>query len=141
MNHQVIIVENVRPFSRLLSFLLQKLGYSKFNVHCVESNPEALLLYETLIQHNPNVIVFVDIFLDHDSGLNVIRNLKVVPNKGLLIIAMSAYKDAEMIEQCMAAGADHFFFKMLSKNLLHDALLRLEDKSQIPLGIPKHLHD
>jgi len=68
-----------------------------------------------LQHHRPN-LVFIDLVLEHESGLEVLRRVRDL-DLGVRVVMISRYFDGELIKQSLRSGAVGFMQKTESQQL------------------------
>jgi CheY-like chemotaxis protein len=113
---KILLADDDYTMVALLKTLLKMEGYQ---VATLLDKPGDIL--ENLRQEKPDVLL-IDIYLGDRNGLDVVRQIRQMPDlKGLRIIMASGI---DKTEECLAAGADFFLLKPYMPNELFD-LLRL----------------
>lgn len=117
----VLIIEDDPSHAKLFSHALASQGYE-----CVvaRGGDEGTLL---AAQVEPTAIL-IDIRLPDRDGRRIIYDLRAVERLSATpIIAMSAYGDAIMPEECVAAGADAFLRKPVPLTALFAEMRRSQE--------------
>lgn len=110
----ILVVEDDPAVAKLLSMMLSRAGYTTMVSYDVIG---AMRIFK---QRKPSAVV-LDIMLPHMNGLELCRFIRRDTEQNMTpVIAISALKSQERIDEAMAAGADIFLGKPLSsKELRH----------------------
>jgi len=79
--------------------------------------------FENILQNKPDVVI-VDVQLRHGGGLNLIHRLSAY-TPAPIIIALASAASPLYRQECMTAGAMHFFDKSRDQDALLTALAGL----------------
>ncbi len=102
---RVLLVDDVRTITVLMSSLLRGCGYT------VESVNDSRLAAEAVRRFQPDVIL-LDINMPHIDGYQVARNVRADPaTRHITIIALTTHRGDEHLRQCKKAGIDSSLFK------------------------------
>ncbi len=109
---KVLVVDDMKALSVVLSRLLMKLGHE---VRIVDSGPAAL---KALAAFGAEV-VFSDISMPGMTGYELAKKLRLDDtNRSLLLVAMTGYGQASDRDKAMAAGFDEHMVKPVDFNVL-----------------------
>ncbi|MGF1925052.1 MAG: response regulator [Bacteroidia bacterium] len=113
----ILLVDDNREHLEVLSFLLEDEGYS------VMSISTAVNIF-SVVEHFKPQLVFIDVMLDGENGMEVCSRLKADPaTSSLKVILMTASLTFQKLHQIMAR-ADHY----LPKPFDFDEVLRLAEE-------------
>ncbi len=128
--HQVLIIEDDRSLSDVLSYNLEQAGYVVAVAH---DGQEGL----NRIQHDPPDVIVLDLMLPVIDGLEVCRRLRADPaRRDILVVMLTARAEESDHVVGLAMGADDYVTKPFSIKVLMErikALLRrgrMETESQ-----------
>jgi CheY-like chemotaxis protein len=113
----VLIIDDDEINTLILKENLTNLGYS------VTYSANGYMATQ-LVQHNTFDFVFVDIHMPFFSGVEAIKKIREV-DSNIFIVAISASKDADEIEQCFKEGANKFLAKPVRVEFLAELLAEL----------------
>lgn len=112
----ILVVEDSADTLALLSTLLQKYGYRVLEA---EDGLQGLRKAEA---EKPPVII-IDLTMPELDGIEAVRRIRAIPALShVLIIAMSAYLNQDVISEAFAAGCDDVFSKPLDFKVLLGAI-------------------
>jgi CheY-like chemotaxis protein len=118
---QTLIVEDDEDQRVLLTRILQGRGHE---VVACGTSAESLLAY----QRNQSPLVILDIMLPGMNGMELCREMRLVPESTQTVILCATGVDGrEGLEEALSAGADDYLNKPLTGNLLH--VRRLQRKN------------
>ena len=110
---QTLVVEDDEDQRVLLTRILQSRGHEVVAVAEAEQGLEAY-------QRNPFPLVILDIMLPGMSGMELCREMRLVPESSQTIILFATgVEGREGIEEALSAGADDYITKPLTGDLLH----------------------
>jgi CheY-like chemotaxis protein/two-component sensor histidine kinase len=121
--HRILIVDDLPDLAGSFRTLLEVIGQEVLVAH---DGPTAI---ESVLAERPD-IVFVDIAMPGMNGYEVARQLRARPElKGLTLVALTGYGQAEDQKKSVEAGFDHHLTKPASLAKLREVLLTvpLED--------------
>ncbi|NVJ59109.1 MAG: response regulator [Gammaproteobacteria bacterium] len=101
---QVLIVDDAFDVRVMLKEILK--------LHPIESIDEAARLKEaeTKLNHFDYQLIFMDIQLNEDNGLEALKQIKRA-NPHSKVVMISAYSTADNVRQALISGADGFIVK------------------------------
>lgn len=109
---KVLVVDDMRALSVVLSRLLSKLGH---DVRIVDSGTAALEVLESF----PADVVFSDISMPEMTGYELAKRLRIDhPDRPMKLVAMTGYGQASDREKALAAGFDEHMVKPVDFNVL-----------------------
>ena len=109
---RVLIVDDMRALSVILSRLLSKLGH---DVHVVDSGPAAL----EELKHFDADVVFSDISMPGMTGYELAKRLRIeYSRRPLILVAMTGYGQASDREKALAVGFDEHMVKPVDFTVL-----------------------
>lgn len=109
---RVLVVDDMRALSVVLSRLLSKLGH---DVHIVDSGPAALVE----LKHFEAEVVFSDISMPGMTGYELAKRLRVeCAERPLTLVAMTGYGQVRDREKALAAGFDEHMVKPVDFKVL-----------------------
>lgn len=117
---RVLIVDDELFVGELLKEYLSIKGYNAAAV----SNGEDALSVST--QFQPHIVI-LDIRMPGMGGMEVLKNIKA-KNKATGVIMLSAYGDAETVDEALLLGADHYLQKPMNLNHLVETLILLHPR-------------
>ncbi len=124
--HHVLIIEDDRSLSEVLSYNLEQAGYA---VSVAHDGQDGL----NQAQHKSPDVVVLDLMLPVIDGLEVCRRLRANPSKGDVLVIMLTAKSEETDQVVgLAMGADDYVTKPFSVKVLLErikALLRRRSTS------------
>ena len=110
---QTLIVEDDEDQRVLLTRILQSRGHE---VVACGTSAEGLSAY----QRNPFPLVILDIMLPDMNGMELCREMRLVPESAQTVILFATGVDGrEGLEEALSAGADDYLTKPLTGELLH----------------------
>ncbi len=110
---QTLIVEDDEDQRVLLTRILQGRGHE---VVACGTSEEGLLAY----QRNPFPLVILDIMLPGMNGMDLCREMRLVPESAQTVILFATgVEGQEGLEDALSAGADDYITKPLTGDLLH----------------------
>jgi len=113
----ILLVDDNREHLEVLSFLLEDEGFQ------VMSITTAINIYAVIDSFKPKLI-FLDVMLDGENGMEICSRLKTDPQIGSVkIVLMTASLTFQKLHQIMAR-ADHY----LAKPFEFDEVLRLANE-------------
>ncbi|MBU1726198.1 MAG: response regulator [Candidatus Omnitrophica bacterium] len=101
--NKILVVDDEVEMLQLMSMHLQRMDYE---VIIARDQKEAI---EALHKEHPPV-VFLDILLGNDSGIEVLRQIKKI-DKNTKVFMLTALEDEEAIGESRSSGADFFISK------------------------------
>lgn len=117
---KVLVVDDMRALSVILSRLLTKLGH---DVRVVDSGPAALEILKTF----PAELVFSDISMPGMTGYELAKRLRVDHSRrNLKLVAMTGYGQASDREKALAAGFDEHMVKPVDFKVLQGIFQKIE---------------
>ena len=126
---QVLIVEDDRQFSNLLSLYLRREGYDPIQQYHA---PGALAAAKEL---RPDLIT-LDVMLPGQDGWEILQDLKSDPRtRDIPVLVISALRNSEL---ALSLGATDYLVKPVDRSALHAVLKRLSKAEPAPSG-PKIL--
>ena len=110
---QTLVVEDDEDQRVLLTRILEGRGHE---VVAFGTSVEGLLAY----QRNPCPLVILDIMLPDMNGVELCREMRLVPESAQTVILFATGVDGrEGLEEALSAGADDYLTKPLTGDLLH----------------------
>ena len=110
---QTLIVEDDEDQRVLLTRILQSRGHE---VVACGTSAEGLSAY----QRNPFPLVILDVMLPDMNGMDLCREMRLVPESAQTVILFATGVDGrEGLEEALSAGADDYLTKPLTGDLLH----------------------
>ena len=110
---QTLVVEDDEDQRVLLTRILEGRGHE---VVAFGTSAEGLLAY----QRNPCPLVILDIMLPDMNGVELCREMRLVPESAQTVILFATGVDGrEGLEEALSAGADDYLTKPLTGDLLH----------------------
>ncbi len=113
---RILVVDDEVSVTELFSMMLEMEGYRVRVVHDVQSAKNAL-------EEEPADLLLVDIMMPEASGLELCRYVRAEPSLASTpIIVISARSQLDEVHEGLAAGADTYLLKPVSKNELVEAV-------------------
>ena len=113
---KILVVDDEVSVTELFSMMLEMEGYRVRVVHDVQSAKNAL-------EEEPADLLLVDIMMPEASGLELCRYVRAEPFLASTpIIVISARSQLDEVHEGLAAGADTYLLKPVSKNELIEAV-------------------
>ena len=113
---RILVVDDEISVTELFSMMLEMEGYRVRVVHDVQSAKNAL-------EEEPSDLLLVDIMMPEASGLELCRYVRAEPYlAGTPIIVISARSQLDEVHEGLAAGADTYLLKPVSKGELIEAV-------------------
>ena len=113
---RILVVDDEVSVTELFSMMLEMEGYRVRIVHDVQSAKNAL-------EEEPADLLLVDIMMPEASGLELCRYVRAEPYLASTpIIVISARSQLDEVYEGLAAGADTYLLKPVSKNELIEAV-------------------
>ena len=113
---RILVVDDEVSVTELFSMMLEMEGYRVRIVHDVHSAKNAL-------EEEPAALLLVDIMMPEASGLELCRYVRAEPYLASTpIIVISARSQLDEVHEGLAAGADTYLLKPVSKNELIEAV-------------------
>jgi len=113
---RILVVDDEVSVTELFSMMLEMEGYRVRVVHDVQSAKNAL-------DEEPADLLLVDIMMPEASGLELCRYVRAEPFlESTPIIVISARSQLDEVHEGLAAGADTYLLKPVSKNELIEAV-------------------
>ncbi len=113
---RILVVDDEVSVTELFSMMLEMEGYRVRVVHDVQSAKHAL-------DEEPADLLLVDIMMPEASGLELCRYVRAEPFLASTpIIVISARSQLDEVHEGLAAGADTYLLKPVSKNELIEAV-------------------
>ncbi len=117
---KVLVVDDMRALSVVLSRLLTKLGHV---VEVVDSGPAALETLESF----PAEIVFSDISMPGMTGYELAKRLRMDhPDRNMKLVAMTGYGQASDREKALTAGFDEHMVKPVDFKVLQSFFQQID---------------
>ncbi|MEN9846176.1 MAG: hypothetical protein RIS36_1323 [Pseudomonadota bacterium] len=117
MTKDVLIVDDCKFTTKVLSQCLQELGY---DVHTAFSAEEAVGFLET---HEPPSLFFIDWVMPGMSGVEFVTWLRAQrPTQATPVLMVTAQKEIAQIAQALRSGANEYIMKPFSKEAIEDKL-------------------
>jgi PAS domain S-box-containing protein len=124
---QILIVEDNNVNQKILSLMLERLGYKG---EVVENGLEAV----KALERQPYDLVFMDIQMPIMDGLTASKKIRQLADRNPWIIGLSANAFNESRESAIAAGINDYLTKPLQINQLESALQRATEN--LPQKLP-----
>lgn len=119
MEKKCIIIDDVEVSRYVLSVLMIELGFDVLEADSVES---AI----AIVQKNKCHVAIIDWHLRHESGLNLIAELrKTSGNEKLPALVCSGVASGDVASQIQQAGAQAFLNKPVSEEQLRNELKKI----------------
>ena len=113
---KILVVDDEVSVTELFSMMLEMEGYRVRVVHDVQSAKNAL-------EEEPADLLLVDIMMPEASGLELCRYVRAEPFLASTpIIVISARSQLDEVHEGLAAGADTYLLKPVSRNELIEAV-------------------
>ena len=113
---RILVVDDEVSVTELFSMMLEMEGYRVRVVHDVQGAKNAL-------DEEPADLLLVDIMMPEASGLELCRYVRAEPFLASTpIIVISARSQLDEVHEGLAAGADTYLLKPVSKNELIEAV-------------------
>ena len=113
---RILVVDDEVSVTELFRMMLEMEGYRVRIVHDVQSAKNAL-------DEEPADLLLVDIMMPEASGLELCRYVRAEPYLASTpIIVISARSELDEVHEGLAAGADTYLLKPVSKNELIEAV-------------------
>lgn len=100
----ILLVEDDNSHRRVTILMLARLGYES---DAVSNGREAILA----VENNQYDLVLMDIVMPEMDGLKATREIRKLDQKGLKIVAITAYVFPGIKEMCLEAGMDECITK------------------------------
>ena len=113
---RILVAEANLPSQLSMNLLFRRMGLS------VDAVSNADQLYEKA-QTPEFDIVILDLMMDDDGGVSIIRKLREI-NRDIPVIAI-AHSDLELMERALAAGCSKYLTKPVSRRQLYNAISEL----------------
>lgn len=110
-SHTILIAEDEALVLKMLSYRLQKEGYT---VLTASDGKQAL---ECLRSHTPDLVI-TDLMMPYHSGLEVLEFTKKSLSSRIPVIVLSASGQEQTVVKAFSLGADDFALKPFSPNEL-----------------------
>lgn len=95
----ILVVDDNTMSRKMVQYPLEKDGHKVLSASCGE---EAL----AIIESDPVRLIFLDVFMDPMSGLDVLAAIKTnVRFQDISVVMISGSEDPDIREKCIAAGA------------------------------------
>ena len=125
---RIVIGENNSDLATTVSLLLE----SEADMCCCAAVGSGSAVLSSIDEHSPNAFI-LDLSLDDGPSLPLISKLRDrVPQAA--IIVFTGYRNAELNEQCLRAGANEVVVKTGDIDALIDALRRAAAAPSLPTG-------
>ena len=116
VKQRILVVDDEVSVTELFSMMLEMEGYRVRVVHDVKSAKDAL-------EEEPADLMLVDIMMPEASGLELCRYVRAEPYLASTpIIVISARSQLDEVHEGLAAGADTYLLKPVSKSELIEAV-------------------
>jgi CheY-like chemotaxis protein len=116
---KVLIVEDNEPVRKLLSKIVELLGYVSLGAG---TGLEAL---QSAVSHRPDAIL-LDIALPDMDGRDVVRKIRANPaTEHIRVIAFTGISDDCIGPSCVEAGCDDYLIKPVTYQILREKLQRI----------------
>ncbi|MBM3245928.1 MAG: response regulator [Candidatus Omnitrophica bacterium] len=112
----ILVVDDEKEICRLTQSFLAKRDYAVFTA------TDGAAAVELTKKERPR-LVLLDVRLDNESGMEVLRRIKEV-DKNIKVIMVTALDDEESIRQAKSLGADDYIAKPFTAAYLNDLLLQ-----------------
>lgn len=120
--YNVVLADDHNLFVEGMKVLLGGLnGQFKLQLSGTASNGSALI---ELLRTVPCDIVFLDLNMPGESGLDLIPTIKDM-NNNLLVIVISGYGDSKIVRKAFKQGVDGYLLKSSGLKDLHKAILEV----------------
>jgi CheY-like chemotaxis protein len=102
---KVLIVEDNPIIQRMYGRTLSELGYT------VVTADNGLVAIDIALKEIPNVIL-MDVMMPQMNGIEALKAIKADDRiKNIPVLMLSAYDDAELMQQALTAGAKRYLLK------------------------------
>lgn len=129
---RILIVDDDKNMTRLLSEILKEIGH---RVDCVHNAEDAMNLIET----ENYFIVISDIQLPGHSGIELLKSIKMFNNL-IQVFMMTAHSNRERVVECLKAGATDYFEKPFHAEdivlSIHSAIYRIGKWAKMIVNSP-----
>lgn len=114
---QILLVDDLKSDAQIFETALEEAG-SRVNVYWVETGSEALDFLQRRGRFEdvgPVKMVVLDLHLDQEDGLSVLREIKASPDLNRMpVVMLSSSTDQAEIDLAYSLGANAYFRKPLS---------------------------
>jgi two-component system, NtrC family, nitrogen regulation response regulator GlnG len=122
---KILVVDDEENIRRLFKKALEKKNYT---VHSAQNAEDAL----QKIKKQKYILIFSDIFMDGESGLTLIKNVKKI-NPQSKIVIMTAQDTMNNTIEAMQAGAYDYISKPFDFENVYNLVDRVEASREIPI--------
>jgi CheY-like chemotaxis protein len=112
---RILLVEDEASHRKIILLMLARLGYES---DAVSNGHEAI----QAVKHSQYDLVLMDIVMPKIDGLQTTREIRKLGQKGLKILAITAYVFPGIREMCLDAGMDDYIAKPVRIKDLEHAL-------------------
>jgi two-component system chemotaxis response regulator CheY len=117
MNNEILIVDDCKFTAKVLSRVMQELG---FDVHTAFSAEEAVRFLET---HEPPTLFLVDWVMPGMSGVEFLSYVRQQPGmKNTPVVMVTGERDITKVTEALRGGADEYIMKPFSKEIIEEKL-------------------
>lgn len=117
MSNEILIVDDCKFTTKVLSRVMQELG---FQVHTALSAEEAVQFLET---HEPPALFFVDWVMPGMSGVEFLSYVREQPGtQNTPVVMVTGERDITRITEALRGGADEYIMKPFSKEIIQEKL-------------------
>lgn len=122
----VLIIDDSVHIRALFTMMMRKAGVTKF--YQATDGEDGL---EKFKQYAPS-IVFLDNMLPKMSGVEVLKQIKMI-NPKAVVVMISAVSDIETVREAKAAGANYYLVKPYSPEKVVEIMYKLLNIERNPL--------
>jgi len=120
---KMLIVDDSKPMRTLLAFIAQELSFTTAEA---EDGRSALDLLIKNDPREPFAVALVDWEMPRMNGLDLVQTVRRNQDfAALKLLMVTTLNSTERVAEALAAGADDFLMKPVTKELLADKLLIL----------------
>lgn len=101
---RAVVCEDNSAYQRILSHVLEKLGYTVSSAFNGQEGVEAL-------KQGPCALLILDLEMPAKDGLSVLEDMKALPGPRPYVLVLSAHEGADLHGQVRALGADDVMVK------------------------------
>jgi len=127
-DRDVLIIEDTKPASILLSEYLKKLGYQK--IHYCKNGTLGIRKFQELVKSNNVPVVFLDYYLPDITALLVLKQILEIHPSTDVIVETIANGSENGIKRLFELGACYYFPKPHKFEKLKEIMNTLEAKAK-----------